>query len=222
MTFTRSQPGSPLPQARPVSDASPVRVTQGFFASLPPNAISFFSRQYLSDYPRPIQVGQGPAYPRRVSIAEIVVPENNAIVIRDGVFKAYQQNGLDVNDMVPVDDRRLATYIAFGFNISDKGQIDFQTNLYGPGGLLARQAAGGNTALAPGAQVPATAKPYGGSIITGPAEQWALYAQPQQKIQASAWIVRPPPFEIRRFSFDLSGFILSKTGFEQIKIGFLY
>ena len=70
--------------------------------------------------------------------------------------------------------------------------------------------------------MPSTARIYGGSIITGPAATFALYAMPQQRIRASAWIVRPPPFEVRRFSFDLSGFLLSKVGFERFKLGFNY
>lgn len=220
---TRSVPGSPLPQESPKTAIQTVRLTQGFFNSLPPNAAVFFDRQYISDYPRPIQVGVGNAYPRRVPILELKVPDNQVIVIRDGVFTSYQQNGLGIEDTVPVDNRRLLSYIAFSFDISQKGLVDSQNNVYGTGGLLAKQAVTlGQAALASAAQVPSTAKPYGGSIISGPAATFALYAMPQQVIRASAWIVRPPPFEVRRFSFDLSGFGMSKISFERIKTGFNY
>jgi hypothetical protein len=223
MAETRSVPGSPLPQegAKPVVQT--VRVTQGFFAQLPPNAVAFFDRQYISDFPRPIQVGPGNAYPRNVPILDLTVPEGSVIVIRDGVFGAYQQNGLDVNDTVPVDNKRLLSYVAFAFDINGRGMTDFQNNIYGTGGLLAREAVitvqGG---LSSAAQVPSTVKPYGGSIVSGPPGAFALYAMPQQRIRASAWVVRPPPFEVRRFSFDISGFMLSKIGFERFKLGFNY
>lgn len=223
MAETRSVPGSPLPQESPKAVVQTVRVSQGFFAQLPPNAVAFFDRQYISDFPRPIQVGVGNAYPRRVSILDLTVPEGSVIVIRDGVFGAYQQNGLDVNDTVPVDNKRLLSYVAFAFDINGRSQRDYQSNVYGIGGLLAAEAAvTANAALSAAAQVPSTAKPYGGSIISGPPGAFALYAMPQQVLRASAWIVRPPPFEVRRFSFDISGFMLSKIGFERFKLGFNY
>lgn len=223
MAETRSAPGSPLPQEGPRVVAQSVRLTQGFFASLPPNAVAYFDRQYVSDYPRPIQVGAGNAYPRLVSILELKVPENQVIVVRDGVFTSYQQNGLGIEDTVPIDNRRLLSFVGFSFDISNKGLTDSQNNLYGSGGLLARQAVAlGQGALSAAAQVPSTVKPYGGSIISGPAATFALYAMPQQVIRAAAWIVRPPPFEVRRFSFDLSGFSMTKVGFERIKSGFNY
>lgn len=190
---------------------------------MPPNAVAFFNRQYVSEYPRPIQVGSGNAYPRQVPILDLTVPVGSVIVIRDGIFTAYQQNGLDVNDTVPVDNRRLLTYVAFGLDINGKGQTDSQNNVYGLGGLLQRETiATGQAALSNVAQVPSTVKVYGGSIISGPPGTFALYAMPQQRIRASAFIVRPPPFEIRRFSFDLNGFLLSKVGFERFKLGFNY
>lgn len=223
MAETRSTPGSPLPQGSPGASVQTVRMTQGFFAQLPPGSLAFYDRQYISDYPRPIQVGAGNAYPRQVPILDLTVPEGSVIIIRDGVFGAFQQNGLGIEDTVPVDHKRLLTFVAFAFDINNKAQADSQNNLYGTGGLLAKQAVQqGNNVLSSAAQVPSTVKPYGGSIIIGPAGSFALYAMPQQRIRASAWIVRPPPFEIRRFAFDMSGFTMSKVGFERIKSGFNY
>lgn len=223
MAETRSAPGSPLPQGNPQVGATPVRVTQGFFAQLPPNAIAFFDRQYISDFPRPIQVAPGIAYPRNVSILDLTVPEGSVIVIRNGVFGAMQQNGLDVNDTVPVDNKRLLSYVAFAFDISGRGvQTDYQSNAYGLGGSLARGDGFGQGALLSAGQVPSTAKPYGGSIVSGTPDSYAIYAMPQQRIRATAWIVRPAPFEIRRLTFDLTGFLLSKVGFERFKLGFNY
>lgn len=223
MAETRSSPGSPLPQKGPAPAIQAVRLSQGFFSQLPPNALAFYDRHYISDFPRPIQVGPGNAYPRQVPILDLTVPAGEVIVVRNGVFNAYQQNGLGIEDTVPVDHRRLLTFVAFSFDVNGRAQADIQNNIYGVGGLLGKQAVAlGQGALSAGAQVPSTALPYGGSMAVGPVDSFALYAMPQQRIRATAWVVRPPPFEIRRFSFDMSGWTLSKVGFEKIKTGFSY
>lgn len=223
MAETRSVPGSPLPQNESRVGVQAVRLTQGFFAQLPSQSVTFFERQHIADYPRPIQIGAGTAYPRPVTLFEHVVPQGEVVVIRDAVFGAAQHNGLGIDDLIPVNNKRLLSYVAFVFDINSKLQTDAQNNAYGIGGVLAKNAISqGKAALSAAAQVPATARPWGGSIATGPAGSFALYAMPQQKIRAVAWIVQPPPFEIRQFSLDVSGWTLPKASWERIKTGFNY
>jgi len=206
---TRTSAPSPLPQEEAGKKAQTVRVADAFFQFLPSQQITFFQRVYFARYPVPLIPAGGPTYPRPVPVCRIEAPAQQGIVLQHTGFKAYEFSGIDPDDIVEVDPSRLVSVLGFQFFVGNRGTTDLNTNITARGDII-NYATGGklyNTAgFAP--------TPGQGSFFPFAGDQqrqlnnWASYARPGQAIEATVQILKPPPMELRLFSFELGGYVL--------------
>jgi len=215
---------SRLPQENPGGSKVPVNVIGGFYQFLPPKSLSFFKRTYAARAPRPIitSASFGPNFPRIIPIARIEVPKQQVFVVQDVVFTAYRNSNIDPGDyapLTPLENRRLLSFVGYSFTIGGRSFFDANSNIGNlSGGSGAPSAAPFNFPSAtPNNVVSASSAliPYQGSLSEG-TRGFSAYGRPQQVIEAGAVYLRPPPFEVERFSVDFSGYLLNETHFDSI------
>lgn len=205
---------SPLPQEEAGGGAKPVRLTSGFTQFLPPRSFVFFQRVYLRDYPRPLQVGGLPPYPTPIPIASIQVPNHQGLIIKSTAFKVFEASGVGVNDSVEVENGRATTVFGFQTAVGNRGLTDFSTNVTtGAQGFL----------FSSNLQTPTQAPQVGAGRIypfTGPSqaglENFAFYGQPNEQIDLTAFVLQAPPFDTRRFSVELTGYLVGWVQMQKI------
>lgn len=182
----------------------PVHIVNGFLFSLPGKTRRFFQRIYFARYPRPIQPAPGLPFPRTVNIITIEAPAQQGIVLRKVNFTAWQHSGIGVDDIVPLDDKRLTGTVGFRFLVGNQGLTDYDSNLASAfGGSAART--GGNLA------------PFGGrSTPQVVGENFATYVRPGDQIKADAKVIRPPDFDVRLFAVEMSGWIVGANELDRI------
>jgi len=215
---------SPLPQENVGQKVQPVSVVNGFYQFLPPNALAFFKRSYAIRPPRPLipSVFQAPSFPRVLPIAKIEVPKQRVLIFQDIVFTAYRLSNIDPTDYVPLsplENKRLLGFVGYSFTIGDRGIFDGNTNI----GSAANSGVPTSTS---GGDIPSTSGfgstsgnsslvPYQGSLAEGN-RGFAAYGRPQQVLAAAAVFLRPPPFEVARFTVDIAGYTLNETHFDSL------
>ena len=210
---------SPLPQSYAKSEVGTARIINGFEAYLPGRTRLFFQRKFFADYPRPIQKGGASPFPREIPIATIEVPQTQVIVLRTVAFQAIQNTGIGIEDFARIPPGRAVGTLGFKFSVGNRGLTDFVTNLPIRGvpvlyGTAAAVQGGVNVAPITGqGSVHQTT-----GIIT-PArdvENYAGYAMPGAEIKASVIIIRPPPFDLRFFEVEMSGWLVNETEYQSI------
>lgn len=209
-------PPSPLSQHEVPGKIVPVRVTGGFFENLPPSALIFFNRTFVSRVPSPLQMGAAASpFPRQLQIVAFQVPARQVLVVKDVVFTGFQRSGIDPQDVAPVADKRLLGFVTYSFRISNSSPLDFATNVGGAA------TPGGQSEFAPIAGVntfPTNAFPFGGSIKNiNPL--FAAYARPAQNVVLSYTLLQPPRIDVRQFSAELSGYIMEEVHFDRMHRG---
>lgn len=209
----QSQVGSPLPQSEPGARVAPVRVADAFYQFYPSRSTIFFQRAYFANYPRPIQAAGLPGFPRGVPVCRIQAPAEQCVVIRQVYFRVYEHSGIDVNDVIEVESARTTTYFGFEVKIGNRGMTDYNTNLTVRGDVLNY---GGNA----GPSFPPTPGqgsfyPYAGPVI-GDLQNFAYYCQSRQTMDATVQILRPPPFDTRFFSVEISGIVIPQVSLDKV------
>lgn len=208
---------SPLPQESGGGGAEPVRVVQGFLANLPSRTRIFFERQFFANAPDPIQPAGASPFPRRVAIATIVAPKNQAIVLKGVSFNAYQASGIAVESISEVPSGRTVGTLAFGFSVGNRGLTDFQTNLPGTGTPVSYSTV--NVVQGAGAAVGPRAGQgslHQGTGSIAPESNWAAYVRPGEQIQAFAMVFRNPDFELRLLEVKMSGWLAAEKELDAI------
>jgi len=215
---------SPLPQESPRRGAQPVSVVDAFYQFLPPKSLSFWKRTYSSRAPRPLiaSVGVTPVFPRTLPLTRILVLKQQVLVFQDVVFTAYRASNIDPNDytpLTPFENKRLLGFVGYSFNVGGRSFVDANTNV-GSFAASGGAAGGGGDIQAPGPANPissasSTYLPYQGSLAEG-THGFAAYGMPGAVIEAAAVFLSPPPFEIGRFTVDMSGYYLNETHYNEL------
>jgi hypothetical protein len=201
----QSQLPQQLPQEEIGKKAQLVRVSDAFFQFLPSQQLTFFQRPYFARYPIPLVIVGSPPYPRPVPLCRIKAPAQQGVVVQHTAFKVYEHTGIDPEDVVEVDPTRLVTVFGFQFAIGNRGTTDLNTNVTARGDIINY---GGDIPIG-FAPTPGQGSfyPFGGAQQKS-LNNWAAYARPNQTIEATVVVLRPPPFDVRLFSFELGGFLL--------------
>lgn len=208
--------GSPLPQSYAPKKVDPVRIVNGFTATLPGRARLFFQRQFFADMPRPIQVSGPPGFPRPVPIISFQLPKRQSLVIRTVEFKAFQSGGIGPNDISEVPYGRSVGTLAFQFAVGNRGLTDALTNLpvqgipiqYTPtqiGGPVAPISPSGNVKQGTGVSTPNARQ-----------DMFAGYGMPGDLVTATALVLQPPDFDCRFFQVYIEGWLADEKELQAI------
>lgn len=194
------------------------RIVGGFTAYLPGRTRLFFQRKFFANYPRPIQQGGAAPFPRELPIATISVPKNQSIVLREVAFRAYQNTGIGVEDFAEVPSSRVVGTFGFKFTSGNRGLTDFVTNLPGVGvpvlyGTVTGQGGAGISPISGQGSVHQQTGPITPSL---PQENFAGYVAAGGQLKASVIVFRPPPFDVRVFAVELSGWLANESDLQRI------
>lgn len=213
---TSAQLGAPLPQSRPGGKVDPVRIVNGFTATLPGRSRLFFQRQFFADCPRPIQVSGPPGFPRQVPIVSFTLPKRQSLVIRRVDFKAFESGGIGPNDISEVSYGRSIGTLAFQFAVGNRGLADSLTNLPVQGipvQYTVAQVGGPVAPITPSGNVK-----QGTGVATPDARQdmFAGYGMPGDLVTATALVLRPPDFDCRFFQVYIEGWLADEKELQAI------
>jgi hypothetical protein len=218
---------SPLPQEGARHAVQAVNIVDAFYQFLPPKSLTFFKRSYAAFMPCPLIpafANATPAFPRIVPMSRITLPQQRVLVFQDVVFTAYRSTNIDPSDyapLTPFENKRLLGFVGYNLTIGGRGIMDANTNI---GSYAASTGSAGSGSVPefpiPGApalssSASSTSLPYQGSLADG-TRGFAAYGMPGQVIEASAVLLRLPPFEISRFTVDISGYLLNETHYNRI------
>jgi hypothetical protein len=200
-----------------------VSISNAFYQFLPPTNLKFLKRSYFVRVPRPLipAITAAPIFPRILPLMRIAVPQQQVLVIQDVVFTAYRNTNIDPLDYValsPLENKRLFGFVGYNFSIGDRGLMDANTNIGSNTSTSGAPGSGGDIPTGAGSLVTGGSSalyPYQGSVADN-TRGFSAYAMPQQIMAAAAVLLRPPPFELERFTIDLSGYLLNETDFNRL------
>ena len=217
---------SPLPQESYRPKIQPVNLVNGFFQFLPPKSLPFFRRSYAIRPSRPLipALAIPPSFPRVLPIAQIQVPRQQVLVLQDVVFTAFRLSNVDPTDytpLTPLENKRLLGFVGYSFSIGGRSLVDGNTNI-GSAANSGVPTSGGGGEIPTVGGVGATSAnsaliTYQGSMAEGN-RGFAGYGRPNQTMIAAAVFLRPPPFEVARFTVDIAGYTLNETHFDSLMV----
>jgi hypothetical protein len=198
--------------------AVPIRVVEDFVSRVPGRTVRFFQRQFFADYPRPIQQAGTAPFPARFTIAKLVLPQRQSLVLRSVSFQAYQHSGIGIDDLDRVPPGRAVGTFGFDFTMGNQALTDYQSNQPGSG-VVAQYGQ-------PQFIAPTGPKAAQGGTIQGLGQatpgigtnelNWAAYGMPGQAIVATAVVFRPPSYDLRVFEVSLSGWLMEQSLLEKL------
>jgi hypothetical protein len=199
-------PPAPLPQgevSRPVVTA---QIVNGFWQFLPAKSTVFLNRIFFRNYPKPLFVGNLPPFPVPLPVVKLVVPQNQAFLIKNFGFKVYQQSGIGVEDITEVPAARVASYFGFEVKVGNRSPYDMVTNVTARGQVINYKPSQGAAGLSvPPVPGQGTAFPFSGT--NNPlGEGFASYAMSGDAIELTVQVLREPPFDVRMMSAEFSGY----------------
>ena len=199
-------PPAPLPQGERGKPIVDVQLVNGFWQFLPAKSTVFLNRIFFRNYPKPLFIGKLPPFPVPLPIVKLVVPQNQAFIVKHLAFKVYQQSGIGTEDIVEVPPSRVASYFGFEAKIGNRSPYDMFTNVTARGQVInyapAQGAGGQSVPPVPGA---GTAFPFSG--LNNPmGDNFAAYAMSGDLIELTVQVLREPQFDVRMLSAEFDGY----------------
>lgn len=197
---------SPLPQEAASAPVVTTRLVNAFWQFLPGKSTTFWSRVYFRQYPKPLFIGLNQPYPSKIPIAALKVPQQQALIIKDIEFYAFQKTG--AGSTVALSPSEVTSYLSFSIKIGNKSPFDFQTNtvirnapsnLNNPNGILTQGSLPGQ----------GTAYPFSGPQQPI-GENFATYAVADETIELEAYVLRPLPYEMEMVGAKVAGYNLNQ------------
>lgn len=208
-------PPSPLPQKEGGKGPTNVQIVNGFWQFLPVASTTFFDRVYFRNYPRPLFVGNLAPYPVPLPIIKLVVPQNQAFILKHFSFKVYQQSGIGVEDIVEVPASRVASYFGFEVKVGNRGLTDYNTNVSARGQVIDYKPGQAGSLTFPPVPGQGTLFPFSGEMQPM-GDNFASYATSGQDIQATVYVLREPEFDARMLSVRFDGYNVNQRVLEDI------
>jgi hypothetical protein len=199
-------PPAPLPQGEVGKPVVNTQIVNGFWQFLPAKSTVFLNRVYFRNYPKPLFVGKLPPFPVPLPVVKLVVPPNQAFIIKNLAFKVYQQSGIGTEDIVEVPPSRVASYFGFEVKIGNRSPYDFHTNVTARGQVIDyAPVQGGGGRSVPPTPGQGTAFPFSG--VNNPVgDNFATYAQSGDLIELTVQVLREPEFDARMLSAGFEGY----------------
>jgi len=202
-------PPSPLPQGEVSRPVVNTQIVNGFWQFLPAKSTIFLNRVYFRNYPKPLFVGKLPPFPIPLPVIGLIVPQNQAFIIKDLSFRVYQQSGIGVEDKVEVPPSRVASYFGFEVKIGNRSPYDFNTNVTARGQVIDYTVGKAGSTTFPPVPGQGTAFPFSGA--NNPlGDNFATYAQSGDLIELTVQVLREPEFDVRMMSAQFAGYNINQ------------
>lgn len=198
-------PPAPLPQGEPARPVVNTQIINAFWQFLPGKSTVFLVRSYFRNYPKPLFVGKLPPFPVPLPVTKLIVPPNQAFVVKDINFQVYEQSSIGVEDLVAVPPSRVVSYFGFEVKIANRSPYDFNTNVTARGQVIDYKPANAGSTTTPPIPGQGTAFPFSGpNQPLG--ENFAAYAMSGDLIELNVQVLREPVFDARMVSATFSGY----------------
>ena len=209
-------PPSPLPQGEVGKAVVNTQTVNGFWQFLPAKSTTFLSRVYFRNYPNPLFIGgAAPPYPVPLPVVKLVVPKNQAFIIKNIEFTVYEQTPVGAEQFAAVPPSRVASFFGFSVKIGNRSPYDFNTNVTQRGLVIDyKPAQAGSTTFGP---TPGQGTSYPFSGPNNPlGENFAAYGVAGELIELTVDVLREPPFDVRMLSASFSGYNLDQRVLQTI------
>jgi hypothetical protein len=209
-------PSAPLPQGEPAGPrVVTTQLVNAFWQFLPAKSTTFWARSYFRNYPKPLFIGNLPPFPVPLPIIKLVVPQNQAFVLRSFDFAVYEQSGIGTEDLIAVPPSRVASYFGFEVKVANRSPYDFNTNVTARGQIINYNPAEAGSRSAPPVPGQGTAFPFSGpNQPLG--ENFATYVMSGGLIEMTVYVLREPVFDARMLSVTFGGYNVNERLLQSI------
>ena len=197
-------PPAPLPQGETGKPVVNTQIVNGFWQFLPGKSTTFFSRVYFRQYPKPLFIGKLPPFPIPLPLSKLVVPQNQAFVLKSFDFQVYEKSGIgDAQTAVPWS--QVTSYFGFQVKIGNRSPYDLNTNITARGQVIDYIPGESGFRVAPPTSGQGTTFPFSGpNQPLG--DNFATYAQSGELIELAVQVLREPEFDASMLSVKFDGY----------------